>query len=87
MPMLLFIPDRQIIGTLDYGLFDPFMRTNALGPLKITENAIAGKTNRLLTLIMINGLFLDWRLAFGSCRSDAFESTIAFQREMPGNAG
>ena len=28
---------RQIIGTLDYSLFDPYMRTNALGPLKITE--------------------------------------------------
>jgi NAD(P)-dependent dehydrogenase (short-subunit alcohol dehydrogenase family) len=28
---------RQIIGTIDYSLFDPYMHTNALGPLKITE--------------------------------------------------
>ena len=28
---------RQIIGTIDYSLFDPYIHTNALGPLKITE--------------------------------------------------
>jgi len=46
---------RQIIGTLDYSLFDPYMHTNALGPLKITETFLPHlKASQRKTVVAIS---------------------------------
>jgi len=46
---------RQIIGTLDYSLFDPYMHTNALGPLKITETFLPHlRASELKTVVAIS---------------------------------
>jgi len=46
---------RQIIGTLDYSLFDPYMHTNALGPLKITEAFLPHlRASQLKTVVAIS---------------------------------
>jgi NAD(P)-dependent dehydrogenase (short-subunit alcohol dehydrogenase family) len=52
---------KQMFGNLDYELFDAFMHTNALGPLKISEaflaNLQAGQQKRLVTVTSLAGLF------------------------------
>jgi len=46
---------RQIIGTIDYSLFDPYMHTNALGPLKITEAFLPQlRASKLKTVVAIS---------------------------------
>jgi len=46
---------RQIIGTLDYSLFDPYMHTNALGPLKITETFLPHlRASKMKTVVAIS---------------------------------
>lgn len=46
---------RQIIGTIDYSLFDPYMHTNALGPLKITETFLPQlRASKLKTVVAIS---------------------------------
>ena len=46
---------RQIIGSIDYSLFDPYMHTNALGPLKITETFLPHlRASKLKTVVAIS---------------------------------
>ena len=46
---------RQIIGTIDYSLFDPYMHTNTLGPLKITETFLPHlRASKLKTVVAIS---------------------------------
>lgn len=52
---------QQLFGRLDYSLFDAFMHTNVLGPLKISEtflpNVQAGQLKRLVTVTSLGGSF------------------------------
>lgn len=46
---------RQIIGTLDYSIFDAYMHTNALGPLKITETFLPHlSASKMKTVVAIS---------------------------------
>lgn len=52
---------QQLFERLDYSLFDDFMHTNALGPLKISEtflpNLQAGQLKRIVTVTSLGGSF------------------------------
>lgn len=52
---------QQLFQRLDYELFDAFMHTNALGPLKICEtflpNVQAGQLKRMVTVTSLGGSF------------------------------
>ena len=52
---------QQLFQRLDYTLFDAFMHTNALGPLKISEtflpNVQAGQLKRIVTVTSLGGSF------------------------------
>ncbi len=47
-------PDKQIFGNIDYALFDEIMRTNVLGPIKVTEaftpHVAASKQKKMITI-------------------------------------
>ena len=46
---------KSIIGTIDYSLFDPYMHTNALGPLKITETFLPHlRASKMKTVVAIS---------------------------------
>ena len=51
----------QLFQRLDYSLFDAYMHTNALGPLKMSEtflpNVRAGKLKRMVTVSSLGGSF------------------------------
>jgi len=52
---------QQLFQRLDYELFDAFMHTNALGPLKICETFLphvqAGQLKRMVTVTSLGGSF------------------------------
>jgi len=52
---------QQVFQRLDYALFDAFMHTNALGPLKMSEtflpNIQAGQLKRMVTVTSLGGSF------------------------------
>lgn len=54
-------PGRFQLGSIDYGQYDLFFRTNALGPLKVTEallaNVRAGRMKRIVAISPLAGTF------------------------------
>lgn len=54
-------PARAQLGSIDYGQYDLFFRTNALGPLKVSEallpNVRAGRMKRIVAISALAGTF------------------------------
>ena len=46
--------NKQVVGNLDFGLFDKYMATNARGPLKVTETLLPNiRAGRLKKIVVI----------------------------------